>query len=115
LRFRQLQPEGRNSFHILATFDQVILRGDVIICGHLPEKGGAITPADIIGFSDLVKAERAMKGIFVTTGYFSEEVMKLNEGASIELIDVRGLYFLMKEFAPNLLQDLTQPKVVGDS
>ena len=103
LRFRSIDYHQDHEFHILSTCDKPIIRGNIIVCGFLAFRNGIVSSDTVIGFSDMVKAERAMKGVFVTNGFFSEEVMKLNEGASMELIDVSQLAKLMEEFTPELL------------
>jgi hypothetical protein len=96
-------------FHLLAYHDKPLLRGNVIVCGYLTDAEGVVNSDVVIGFSDMVKAERAMKGVFVTNGYFSEEVMKLNEGASMELIDGPQLAAFMEKFTPELLPKRLRP------
>jgi len=103
LTYQHQEQFSENEFYILTTYDKPLVRGNIIICGHLAHRSPVINSDEIIGFSDMIKAERAMKGVFLTNGLFSEEVMKLNEGASIELIDVNQLCHLMKEVAPELL------------
>lgn len=56
-----------------------------------------IDSTQIIAFSATVLAERALKGIFMTTGFFSEEVPKLTEGPPIELINGQRLRQMMRE------------------
>jgi hypothetical protein len=103
LHFLSMDPFGKSGFHILTHFDKPLLQGNVLIYGFLAGKQGVVNSSEVIGFSDIVKAERCMKGVFVTNGYFSEEVMKLNEGAAMELMDVAQLANLMQEWAPELL------------
>ena len=103
LRFKSIDYHRDHEFHILSSCDIPLIRGNIIICGYLTGPNGLIQPDTVIGFSDMVKAERAMKGVFVTNGFFSEEVMKLNEGASMELIDVSQLAHLMTELTPELI------------
>lgn len=102
LIFRSIDYTERE-FHILAACERLLLRGNLIVCGHLVKDATTVESSDVIGFSDMVKAERAMKGVYVTNGLFSEEVMKLNEGAVIELIDVTQLSRFMRDITPELL------------
>lgn len=98
-----MDDSGKREFYGLARFEHPLLRGNVAFCGHVAGPEEAVGSDVIISFSDMVKAERAMKGIFVTNGYFSEEVMKLNEGASMELIDAAQLARWIREISPDLL------------
>lgn len=104
LDFKSIDRHGHEEFHILARSEKLLMRGDVIVSGHWCKPDGCIGSDTVISFSDMVKAERAMKGIFVTNGFFSEEVMKLNEGANIELIDRNGMTALMHQMGPGLLE-----------
>jgi len=65
----------------------------VLIPPELP-----IHSTQIIAFSSTVLAERALKGIFITTGFFSEEVPKLAEGPPIELINGQRLWQMMRDY-----------------
>ena len=102
LTFHSIEQFSEQEFYILTSIDKPIIRGNIIFCGYLVQNNPVVNSDTIIGFSDMVKAERAMKGVFVTNGLFSEEVMKLNEGASIELVDVAQLAKMMQEIAPEL-------------
>lgn len=97
LEFKSIDYHGQDEFQILARSEKLLLRGDVILGGQWCEKNTCIGSDVIISFSDMVKAERAMKGIFITNGFFSEEVMKLNEGANIELIDCHAMVSLNEQ------------------
>ena len=105
LEFKSIDRHGHHEFHILARSEKLLLRGDVVISGHWCEPNACIGSDTVISFSDMVKAERAMKGIFVTNGFFSEEVMKLNEGANIELIDRHGMMSLIHQMGLGLLEN----------
>lgn len=82
---------------ILAHNPAAVVGGDYIVHGILVPEGDFVTSIRVIGLSDTVRAERALKGILITTGYFTEEVQKYAEGAPLELINVARLREILKE------------------
>ena len=81
---------------ILAHNPAPLVGGDYIIHGILVPEGEFVSSIRVIGLSDTVRAERALKGILITTGYFTEETGKYTEGAPMELINVSRLRELMR-------------------
>lgn len=94
-----------NSFHsnkrgqidITAVNPQPITGGEYIVHCLLAPPDEPINSTRIIALSDTVRAEGASKGIFITTGYFSEEVPKLVEGPPLELINGQRLRQILGE------------------
>ncbi len=82
---------------ILAHNPTPILGGDYIVHGILVPEGDFVNSIRVIGLSDTVRAERALKGILISTGYFTEEVQKYSEGAPMELINVSRLRELLRD------------------
>ena len=82
---------------ILAHNPAPVIGGDYIVHGILVPEGDFVTSIRVIGLSDTVRAERALKGILITTGYFTEEVQKYAEGAPMELINVSRLREILKD------------------
>lgn len=83
---------------ITALNPQPITGGSYIVrCALIPPEI-PINSTQIIALSDTVLAERALKGIFITTGFFSEEVPKLTEGAPLELINGQRLRQILGEY-----------------
>ncbi|MBI2883261.1 MAG: restriction endonuclease [Candidatus Methylomirabilis oxyfera] len=82
---------------ITAVNSQPITGGNYIVrCVLIPPET-PIHSAQIIALSSTVLAERALKGIFITTGFLSEEVPKLAEGPPIERINGQRLRQLLRE------------------
>ena len=50
------------------------------------------------GFLDTVKGEGASRGIFITTGYFSDEAIRSIDEEPIELVDVVSFISYLKRF-----------------
>lgn len=82
---------------ITAVNPQPIIGGSYIVrCVLIPPEV-PINSTQIIALGDTVRAERASKGIFITTGFFSEEVRKLTEGPPIELLNGQRLRQLLED------------------
>ena len=81
---------------------QPITGGEYLVHCYLAPKGRPVESTRIIALGDTVRAEGAAKGIFITTGSFSEEVPKLYEGPRIELINGRRLHELLQEHGIHL-------------
>ncbi|NJD69371.1 MAG: hypothetical protein C3F12_03090 [Candidatus Methylomirabilota bacterium] len=82
---------------ITAVSSQPITGGNYIVrCVLIPPER-PIHSTQVIALSSTVLAERALKGIFITNGFFSEEVPKLTEGPTIELINGQRLRQMMRE------------------
>ena len=82
---------------ITAVNPQPITGGSYIVRCILIPPEVPINSTQIIALSDTVRAERASKGIFITTGFFSEEVQKLTEGPPIELLNGQRLRQLLED------------------
>lgn len=50
------------------------------------------------GFLDVVKGEGAAKGIFITTGYFSDDAVRTIEEEPVELVNVVSFVSYLKNF-----------------
>jgi len=50
------------------------------------------------GFLDTVKGEGASRGIFITTGYFSDEAIRSIDEEPVELVDVVSFVSYLKRF-----------------
>lgn len=89
--------DGEGSMDVSALNPQPVIGGEYIIHCYLSRKDQPVESTRVIALSDTVKAEGASKGIFITNGYFSEEVPKLFEGPPIELINGQRLSQLLAE------------------
>ena len=82
---------------ITAVNPQPITGGEYIVHCVMAPPDEPINSTQIIALSDTVRAEGASKGIFITTGFFSEEVPKLVEGPPLELINGQRLRQILGE------------------
>jgi len=90
--------DRKGRIEITALNPQPITGGEYLVhCALLPSTQ-TIDSATVIALSDAVRAERALKGILITTGYFSEEVSKIFEGSPLELINGKRLSELLTEY-----------------
>ncbi|MFQ5656356.1 MAG: restriction endonuclease [Candidatus Methylomirabilales bacterium] len=88
---------GPRELEISALNPQPITGGDIIIhCTH--PQDGFVDPARVNALRDQVRGEQAAKGIFITTGFFSEETAKVVEGPPLELINAKRLEGLVQEY-----------------
>lgn len=97
LRVTSLTSNQQGQIDIIAVNPQPITGGSYIVRCLLAPPEAPINSTQIIALSDTVLAERASKGIFITTGFFSEEVPKLIEGPPLELINGQRLRQIMAE------------------
>ena len=51
----------------------------------------------VTGFLDTIKGEGAARGIFITTGYFSEEAIKAAEEEPVELVNIVSFISYLKK------------------
>lgn len=68
-----------------------IVGGDFIVYGRLVTDGEVIETSRVMALSDVVRSEKASKGVFITTGFFSADTAQMLEGAPLELINARRL------------------------
>jgi restriction system protein len=97
LVIHSLNSDKRGQIDITAINPQPITGGEYIVHCVLASPDEPINSTRIIALSDTVRAEGASKGIFITTGFFSEEVPKLVEGPPLELINGQRLRQILVE------------------
>ena len=97
LRVQSVESEEPGVINITAVYDHPVLGGTYLVSGLLSPTDQVVDSAPVLGLSSAVHQERAMKGIFITTGFFSQEVDKIMEGAPVELINRDRLVGLLEE------------------
>ena len=60
--------------------------------------GKMVNAIKVKGFLDTVKGEGASRGIFITTGYFSDEAIRSIDEEPVELVDVVSFISYLKRF-----------------
>ncbi len=86
---------GPRDVELSALNPQPIVGGDYLVRCLLAAPGQLVSAREVSALGDSVRAERAAKGIFITTGYFAEDVQKIQEGPPMELINRRRLQELL--------------------
>jgi hypothetical protein len=69
--------------------------------------GQTVNAIKVKGFLDTVKGEGASRGIFITTGYFTNEAMNLIEDEPVELVNIVSFISYLKKFG--LYEDTPNP------
>jgi restriction system protein len=90
---------------IIAMLDKPIVGGRYLFqCKRFAPENmvGAPTVRDFYG---AVTADRAVKGVFITTSDFTTQAREFAERAGLELIDLRQLEKLFHEYGVAILQD----------
>lgn len=59
--------------------------------------GNVLQMHKVTGFLDTIKGEGAARGIFITTGYFSEEAIKVAEEEPVELVNIVSFISYLKK------------------
>ena len=60
--------------------------------------GKTVNAIKVKGFLDTVKGEGASRGIFITTGYFTDEAIRSIDEEPVELVDVVSFISYLKRF-----------------
>lgn len=60
--------------------------------------GQTVNMIKVKGFLDTVKGEGASRGIFITTGYFSNEAIRSIDDEPVELVDIVSFVSYLKRF-----------------
>lgn len=114
LKVRSVESEEPGRVDITAELDHPVLGGTYLLFGLLAPTDQVVDSAPVIGLSNAVHHERAMKGIFITTGYFSQEVDKILEGAPVELVNRDRLANLMEEYGVARAERLLEEQKPGE-
>ncbi|MBI2877971.1 MAG: restriction endonuclease [Candidatus Tectomicrobia bacterium] len=97
LEVRSIAYLNTREFDLVACDPKPVTGGDFIIHCLLAPPGEIVEANRVIALSDVVRTEKASKGIFITTGYFSADTANLPEGAPLELINAKRLKQLILE------------------
>ena len=85
------------SLDIYCEFDKPLISSQVLAHCLLRPQNQVVSPADIVELSNVIIQGRLSKGIFITTGRFTEELGAISELAPMEFIDGAELERLCKE------------------
>jgi restriction endonuclease Mrr len=87
LRIASQGRRGPREIEITATDTDPLMRGTYMILGVLAGEEDVVNGSRVLDLASAVKGEQAVKGILITTGYFSEDAVQPLEGPPIELIN----------------------------
>jgi len=100
LEIIETQRESDRKVILVAENKERLIGGNYLVLLHLIERGGG--PVSRSQFHELMEAARsygALKGIYITNGYFSQAINAGEGSRSIEPIDGVRLGSLLEEFA----------------
>lgn len=103
LEISEINRSGEDRLDILARNPTPFTGGDFLVHCLYREAPEVIRPAEIIEFSNMVLQERLSKGIFITTGRFTDEIPTIGELAPMEFIDGPAFQKLLGKYAPDYL------------
>ena len=98
LEIEEINRIGENRLDLIARNPTPITGGQFLV--HCLYLGPAeiITATQVIELSNMVLQERLSKGIFITTGRFTDEIRSIGELAPIEYIDGPALKGLVEKY-----------------
>lgn len=103
LEIDEINRTGQDRFDMIARNPTPITGGQFLVHCLYVEPKQVITAAQIIELSNMVLQERLSKGIFITTGRFTEEIPGIGELAPMEFIDGQAFKKLIAKYAPDYL------------
>ncbi len=92
---RTLQRVSEEEFEVHAELPAGMASGTVVF--HCVRSDEPITAERVEELKTSVRGERALKGVFITTDYFTADVHKIVEGSPIEFVNVEKLTELLKK------------------
>lgn len=90
---------GRRQLEVMAVNPAPIVGGRYIVHGELLQTGEVVEAVQVLALIDAVKGEAASKGVFLTTGFFSDEAGTAAAGGPIELVNGMRFRELLQRFA----------------
>lgn len=101
LEIEEISRSGENQIDIVARNPTPITGGQFLIHCLYADRNAVIGAAEIIEFSNMIVQERLSKGIFMTTGRFTEDISAIGELAPMEFIDGAALQKLVAKYIPD--------------
>jgi hypothetical protein len=103
LEIEEINRAGEARLDMIARNPTPITGGQYLVhCLYVDPKQ-VIDAPQIIELSNMVVQERLSKGIFITTGRFTEEIPSIGELAPMEFIDGQAFKKLLAKYAPDYL------------
>ena len=100
LDIEEINRSTANAIDIMARNPLPIVGGPLIVHCLYIDPDECVSAAQVLELSQMIIQDRLLKGVFMTTGKFAEEIATLSELAVIELIDGKGVLELIRKHAP---------------
>ena len=88
----------RSELEIAMNDETPVVGGVYLALCIIDPPGQTVNAIKVKGFLDTVKGEGASRGIFITTGYFSDEAIRSIDEEPVELVDVVSFISYLKRF-----------------
>jgi len=89
---------GTHRIEITAVNPAPVIGGQYLVYGELLPAGEVIEAVQVLALLDAVKGEGVSKGVFITTGFFSDEAGQAAAGGPIELINGVRFRALLQQY-----------------
>lgn len=96
MTIQSIQRSAEDEFEIHARIPSGLVSGTVLF--HCRRTDEPVTAERVEELKSAVRGERGLKGVFVTTDYFTADVHKIVEGSPIEFVNIEKLSRLLDEF-----------------
>lgn len=97
LEIQEIRRVAENEVEFLAVRRAPVIGGQYLVSCLFLGVSDLVDTEKVWSLSSAVRAERALKGILITTGYFTKDVHNLLEGAPVELINRDRLAELLRK------------------
>jgi len=87
-----------NELEIYMNDETPVIGGTYLALCVIAPPNNTVDSIKVKGFLDTVKGEGASRGIFITTGYFSDEAIRIIEEEPVELVNVASFVGYLKKF-----------------
>lgn len=87
-----------NELEIIMNDETPVVGGSYLALCVIDPPSGTVDAIKVKGFLDTVKGEGASRGIFITTGYFSNDAIRTIEEEPVELVNVVAFISYLKKF-----------------
>ncbi len=95
MTIKSIQRVTEDEFEIHASIPSGLVSGTVIFHCRLTDE--PVTAERVEELKSSVRGERGLKGVFITTDYFTADVHKIVEGSPIEFVNIEKLTQLLDE------------------
>ncbi len=87
-----------NELEIIMDDETPVIGGTYLALCIIDPPNNTVDSIKVKGFLDTVKGEGASRGIFITTGYFSDEALRTIDEEPVELVNIVTFISYLKKF-----------------